>query len=228
MVTILPEDTRFKDMGAAIGRGIESFSNARNKNQDQAAIRNALESLGPDAKAEDLIRSLTSLDLHDPGSIKGPIENLAGAERISQERERLDLQRSKLDKPDKSNVKEEDRIRQSEAALKTVDRMREIRAEGRLGLASPVTKYFSGATRKNIGEYKRLGKSLIALASTIPIRNQKEFDVLSSDLFDTEITDDEAIGILDGMEKILRDSIGPAASKPDKKDRPPLSAFEVK
>jgi hypothetical protein len=45
------------------------------------------------------------------------------------------------------------------------------------------------------------------MASTIPIRNQREFETLSHNLFDPTITDAKAEGILNAMEKIIRASM---------------------
>ena len=58
-------------------------------------------------------------------------------------------------------------------------------------------------------EYERLGKSLISLSSNIPIRNQREFDILAHDLYDPEKSKEEVEGILDAMERIINNSIGP-------------------
>ncbi len=52
--------------------------------------------------------------------------------------------------------------------------MREIGDRGNLGRGSSFKSMFGGQAAKDFGEYQQLGKSLISLASNIPIRNQRE------------------------------------------------------
>jgi hypothetical protein len=87
-----------------------------------------------------------------------------------------------------------------------------------LGRGSSVKGFFGGEAARDRGEYEQLGKSLISYASTIPIRNQKEFDVLSKKLYDPNIPDKEAEGTLDSMIKILNDSISSFGEQQQKKE----------
>ena len=119
-----------------------------------------------------------------------------------------------------------------ENALSTLDKMKKIGKRGSLGFGTSLSPFAS--TQKDAAEYSRLGKSLISLASTIPIRNEKEFEVLSNDLFDPTLTDAKREGILSAMEKIIRSSMeglsmpeggasGGAAT--GTKNRPSLQSF---
>lgn len=132
-------------------------------------------------------------------------------------------------------------------ALNTVHRMREIGARGHLGRGSSALGFFGGETSKDIGEYEQLGKSLIALASKVQIRNQIEFNTLAESLFDSSLPDAQREGVLDAMEKLIKDSIsetqgrgsmesspseglgnmilGEEVSPKEKKTRRPLSTF---
>ena len=90
-----------------------------------------------------------------------------------------------------------------EGAVDIVNRMKEIRAGGRLGLMSRIKP--SAATRKDRGEYEQLGKALIGFATKMPggIRNQREFEALATKLYDPNMTDAAAAGLLDAMEMML-------------------------
>lgn len=94
------------------------------------------------------------------------------------------------------------------SGIETVNRMKNIRKGGRLGMLSGINGMFSAQTRKDRGEYSQLGKSLISLSTDIPIRNRLEFDTLAEKLYDPSLTDAEAEGVLKAMEQILNQSLG--------------------
>jgi hypothetical protein len=117
-----------------------------------------------------------------------------------------------------------------EGALETIQRMRDLRKQDNLGWGSQITRLFSPKARKDAGEYEQLGKSLISLASNIPIRNKQEFETLAERLYDPAISDDEAEGILSAMERIIQNSQNvvsdqPKGSKSSKNERPSLTTF---
>jgi hypothetical protein len=89
-------------------------------------------------------------------------------------------------------------------ALDTINEMRAISKRGNLGRWSGISSTFGGKTAEDFGKYQQLGKSLISFASTIPIRNKAEFEVLAENLYDPTIPDRERKGILDAMEDIIR------------------------
>lgn len=88
-------------------------------------------------------------------------------------------------------------------ALGAVQRMKDLRKEGYLGRGSSIRSIFGGKPAKSRGEYEALGKSLISFSSQVPIRNQMEFQTLAHKLYDPDIPDAEAEGILDAMERII-------------------------
>jgi hypothetical protein len=87
------------------------------------------------------------------------------------------------------------------SGLKTLQEMKALRTKGNLGVGSTYSPW--GQTRNDASKYSQLGKSLISLVSNIPIRNQKEFEVLAHDLYNPNLSDDAAAGILDAMEQII-------------------------
>ncbi len=110
-----------------------------------------------------------------------------------QELESLRQQKKPQEKPkDLSNLR---------SGLKTVQAMRQLREKGNLGIGATYSPF--GRTREDAAKYAQLGKSLISLASNIPIRNQKEFETLAHDLYDPNLTDAASKGILDAMEQII-------------------------
>jgi len=96
---------------------------------------------------------------------------------------------------------------QIKAGIQTVKEMRDIGKKGNLGVGTGIRKVFSGEAAKDAGTYEQLGKSLIQLSTTIPIRNKLEFETLAEKLYDPSIRDAEREGILDAMENILNRSL---------------------
>lgn len=92
-------------------------------------------------------------------------------------------------------------------AKDALDQMKLLRKKGNLGRGSNVLGFFGGETAKDRGEYETLGNSLIQYATNIPIRNRIEFEKLAGHLSDPDITDSEAEGILNAMERIIDNSM---------------------
>jgi hypothetical protein len=133
-------------------------------------------------------------------------------------------------KGEKVDTKSMQKGKELEGALETIQRMRDLRKQDNLGWGSQITRLFSPKARKDAGEYEQLGKSLISLASNIPIRNKQEFETLAERLYDPAISDDEAEGILSAMERIIQNSQNvvsdqPKGSKSSKNERPSLTTF---
>ncbi|MGK5595684.1 MAG: hypothetical protein ACSNEK_10065 [Parachlamydiaceae bacterium] len=139
------------------------------------------------------------------------LENLRGrqSERLADQnfRNQLELERYKGGlSAEKLAGQQQEKLAPYYSALNTINRMRELRNTGKLGLLSSYSPLPS--TREAAGEYSQLGKSLIQLSTSIPIRNRQEFETLAENLYDPNITDATAKGILNAMEKIIRDSLG--------------------
>lgn len=114
-----------------------------------------------------------------------------------------DLQKIAVQHLLKGSQEAQKKIAPLQAGLQTVKRMRELGATGRLGRGAGIKSLAGGKTAKAKGEYEQLGKSLISLASTIPIRNRLEFETLAGKLHDATLPDNEREGILDAMERII-------------------------
>ncbi len=127
--------------------------------------------------------------------------------------------------------KNQQELKRLTGALGVIDEMEEIGKGGNLGLGTTFQQAISPKAREDAGKYETLGKSLISYASSIPIRNRAEFDVLAEKLYDPSISDSGRKGILDGMRKIIQNSIDAFGIEeedeiPSKnKKRPPLSSF---
>lgn len=116
-----------------------------------------------------------------------------------------------------------------EGAMDVLNRMKDLRKKGNLGIGASYSPF--GSTRKEAGEYEQLGKSLISYATSIPIRNRLEFETLAEGLYDPNITDATAEGILNAMERILSNSLQSAGgemgqSNNSNQQRPPLTSFQ--
>lgn len=92
-----------------------------------------------------------------------------------------------------------------QGAMDALNRMRELRAKGNLGIGASYSPF--AKTREQAGEYEQLGKSLIQYATNIPIRNRLEFETLAEQLYDPNITDATAKGVLNSIERIIRNSM---------------------
>lgn len=121
-----------------------------------------------------------------------------------------------------------------QSGLETIQRMRDIGNRGNLGRGSGFLSMFGGERARDFGEYEQLGKSLISLASNIPIRNQQEFATLAENLFDPTLPDSQRDGILTAMERIIKQSMGGGFGdmtgrtpgiREESKQKPKLSSF---
>ncbi|MES2409036.1 MAG: hypothetical protein V4509_01905 [Patescibacteria group bacterium] len=109
----------------------------------------------------------------------------------------------------------EENIKPLLGALDVLNRQREILKSGHIGsvIAGPgkSSRKDWWATPQGIkdrSEYERLGKSLISMSSNIPIRNRQEFETLAHDLYDPKKSKEEVSGILDAMERIVKNNLG--------------------
>jgi hypothetical protein len=150
--------------------------------------------LSPEQKQIGLFKALKD----SPQLAKELGSRLAGLQESSQKREEMS---SKL------KGEQQEKLAPFEGALDVINEMRSIRERGNLGMLSKAKGFINEDTRRDRGEYARLGKSIISLASNIPIRNRQEFETLAEDLYDPSITDAEAEGILNAMEHIIQNNM---------------------
>jgi len=206
MIQVLPSRSFGTKLSEGLSKGLDRLSDEYSKYQD-------MQKQQQDA---DAIEKLTGMKINDP-----ELRKIAMAESLRGQRA-------------SSNSKEEDRnlkINNLQSALDTINQMRSLRKKDNLGFGASVRGLYNPEAREDIGKYQTLGKSLIPYASMIPIRNQKEFEKLTGKLDDPYITDDEAKGVLDGMEKIISDSLKGYKgneSTQEMGERPPLTSFARK
>jgi hypothetical protein len=248
MVLVLPENPSFgqrigRGLGAGVVQGASAFA-------DQFASKKQNEKLNEQMQMEnEQIKKLTGLDLsnvRDPAQrkefVSRHLQGLESEKEFGREKELFGLeQEGKLtENLGKLTRDQQERIAPLVSGLQTVKQMRKLGSTGYLGPAS-AQGFFTGLlkpeVRKARAEYEQLGKSLINLASNIPIRNQKEFETLADQLYDPALTDATREGILDAMERIITQNMqqysgfdmggmqGSSAPQEPPKERPPLSSF---
>lgn len=184
-------------LGSALANALGTTIEQKMQLNKEAAIRkgaaNAFKRLDPNATFEDKLSDL----LESGVPMNNALQMLSESSKAQERQAKTALtQQPKLEK-----------IQGLQNARTTVDRMRDLGKSGLLGFGLTGRKVLNPSARKLAGEYEQLGKSLIQYASTIPVRNQKEFDVLSKQLIDPSIPDAEREGVLDAMQKIIDDSI---------------------
>lgn len=121
--------------------------------------------------------------------------------------EELKGQRKSQESEEKKNQELNEKIMPFENGLQTIGEMRNIIKGGNLGLGSEYLSILSPEARTDRAKYEQLGKSLIALSSTIPIRNQREFEVLAHNLYNPSNSDATNEGIMDAMESIIKRTV---------------------
>lgn len=166
------------------------------------------EQAAKDAKVNEMLSQLTGLDAEALGGLS-PEERRDLLKQGFQQKGQREIEELKGQQPSKDEMKAEEKAHNIQGALDTVKKMREIRGKGNIGgWVKAGTHLLGGETARDKGEYEQLGKSLISYSSNIPIRNRLEFETLAERLYDASITDAEAEGVLNAMEKILSDSLG--------------------
>lgn len=210
MVQIIPENPSFaSQMGRGLGRAGGSFltqlgeSYFQNQQQKQQAENQKRE--------DEVISQLIGQDvsgIRDPAMRKLIVENTLKGQAESQKSFMQQMQQ------------QQEKSVPLKAGLDTISRMRQLGSKDNLGRGTGFRALFGGETSRQKGEYEQLGKSLISLASNIPIRNQAEFETLSAKLFDASLPDAERDGILNAMERIIKGSLGEDYESVRNEERP--------
>lgn len=212
------------------------------------AIQGAGESLGK-SYAENLMMAQEDEDAKrlglDLSGIRDPKKREKAFELALQGQHQSELQKQKFgfekellgEKQNLENEKASQNFRMEQQqklipyqnALDSVDRMLELRNEGKLGIGSSKFSYlpwFGAETARAKGEYQTLGNSLIQFATNIPIRNKVEFEKLAGHISDPDITDEEAKGILEALKNIINNNaqqfMNQGSQRSENKERPAL------
>jgi hypothetical protein len=209
MVQVLPVTEREK-FGSQIGAGLGNIF-SQGAETYMAMKQNAEKRLQEKQLAEQLqMDKISNRNAEQEFEENKLGKQLASSEKIAEanRRSKEDIAKLKGEKSKEPSEKDKEReieIGKLHGALDTIKDMKNIRKEGNLGLFSRLDP--TNKTRKQRGEYSRLGKSLISYSTSIPIRNRAEFEEFAHDLSDPNITDAKAEGILDGIEKIINRSL---------------------
>lgn len=225
MATVIQTPRKGESTRQAIGQGIGNFIEkgveGYQTRADEMALQKAVGDLGPKASPQQILQAITGTHTYSPAAKQNALKNYIGvaefeeasAKRKSVEEQNsiknaqrdraLDIQEERLDKTAKdlktaSNIK---------AGLQTVKEMKDLGKKGNLGRGSNILKVRGGETAKDYAQYEQLGKSLIQLSTTIPIRNRQEFETLAHNLYDPSLPDAAREGILNAMENILNRSL---------------------
>lgn len=234
MVTILPrEENGWNEGFRNLGQG---FSQAYMNQSDESAVRKAISDLGPNASARDLLNALTNAKTYSNEAKQRALSNYLGVEQMESLKEKAkaqkEFERERFEEEKRASTELENYRNRSldiqgnrasksvhgaqtagqlKSGLQTVKEMKDIGKKGNLGWGTGIRKTLSAEAAKDAAQYSQLGKSLISLATTIPIRNRQEFETLAHDLYDPSIRDAAREGILNAMENILTRSLDEAS-----------------
>lgn len=135
-------------------------------------------------------------------------------------------------KPSKEFLKYTEASEGVKSALNTIDDLRGILKKKTLGVGSEFFSQLGGEVSRDFGDYQTGAKSLIKRISNIPITNKAEFETLAGDLIDPSIPLDKSMGILNRLEKLLREEennykklLSLSSGKEMVEDRPHPSQF---
>lgn len=87
MATVVQSSNRWGKMGQAAAEGAtKGYETA----SDQKALQKAVESLGPDASGEDIVKAITKVNVYDSESKNKLIDQYVGLEKVKSERKKVE------------------------------------------------------------------------------------------------------------------------------------------
>ena len=206
MVQIIPENRKrtsteklLSGLTAALP-GIQSFLDKNEALKNQGMQNQATQNLGIDPNLSPEMQKLMM-----QYQLMGNLEGQKGQNQLN-----LLNQKQSFDEQEKASKLQGEREKSLiplQEALGRIDKMRSIGARGNLGIGSSYKAAFGGKTARDLGEYETLGKSLISMVSTIPIRNKEEFKSLAHNLYDPDLPDSQREGILKSLEDIIQSNM---------------------
>lgn len=161
----------------------------------------------------DLIRKVRSSpgfdDMDEIGQYRALTD--AGVSRTNADVE-AKLKSESLARQSKSGEKEEKELKEYEKAvnpyisgLEIVEEMDKILKSGSLGILSRGNP--SSQAQKQRKKFQQYGKSILTLISSLPIRNQHEFDFIVGDLGNPDLMDSQNEGVLESLMDIFQKRI---------------------
>lgn len=208
---------------------IESLGSQINQGRQQVKEQQVLNELLPQLQQaqnpEEILNIIAQAQLQQglPQQTKqnllglaNPIAQLQRSQEANEQKQR-EIERRVNEVEEKKRDKLRRELAPLQSALKSVDRMVELRANNNLGKGGGA-KAFAGTFTSglifadapgDLGEYKRNALSLISIAnqSGVVIRNIAEFNALTEDLRDPFISDGEAAGLLKSLREEIEGSI---------------------
>jgi len=220
-------DTRQQSLAEALGMGLSQVGQGiagQKKLQKQEKTQSGLAQGLFGEQAE----QFKNLSPEQQIALYGQIQKKGIAEQTRLQRQELESQKKTLALNEK--------IEPFRVGLGHVERMRAIGKKGNLGFGITARKLARGETSRDAAEYGQLGKALISLSTTIPIRNRLEFETLAGELIDPSLSDAARDGLLDAMDRVLQGGIQKTVGsfqekelgkeeKQQQQERPPLSSF---
>lgn len=208
-------------LGEGLANLITSGTEAYKNRADEMALQNSILSLGENASASDILNAILNTQTYSPQAKQQAFRNRLSVsqfqelQRQAREQEELRRQQHQFDteiaqaKIAEKNQPGEitDRAKAAMSGLETLDEMESVGEKGNLGLLSPVTKYLSADTAKDIGYYEQLGKSLIQLAAPMKITNRQEFEEYATKISDPSLRDAERQGIIQALRLTIMKSL---------------------
>ncbi len=193
-------------LSSGVGKGVESANEMMNQKRDREFeeamnVKKEKQDFEKEIRKSDREKDIAIQKFHDEVELK----NIAHEQAMKLQGFKRE-QENKI-KQQENIAKKQEKIIPLQGAMQTIEDMRSIKNKGNLGRGSSVLGMFNEDVRKDRSEYSQLGKSLISFASTIPIRNKSEFEVLAHDLYDPSKSEAEIDGILNAMEKIIHRSM---------------------
>ncbi len=213
MVQIIEENRKpsfGQRLSQGVGRGLEMGSQLMQAHQQEQKQAQQFQ------QENQAVQQLIGKDIsgvRDPKMRQAFVEMALQAQQQQQkydfESQLAETQSGRKTQEEQSKILQEkqEKLLPLESALENVQQMKSIRKKGNLGTGTKLWANFGGETAKDKGTYETLGNSLIQFASNIKISNKNEFEKLAGHLSDPEITDKEAEGILNTLEKIITDNM---------------------
>ncbi len=224
-IVLPPRESKSSSLQSAAGQGLANLLTSGMQSYqtraDEMALQNAVSSLGENASASDILNAILNTQTYSPEAKQQAFKNRLGVsqfeelQRQAREQEELRRQQHQFNteiaqaKIAEKNQPGEisDRAKAAMSGLETLDEMESVGKKGNLGLLSPVTKYLSSDTAKDLGYYEQLGKSLIQLAAPMKITNRQEFEEYATKISDPSLRDAEREGIIKALRMTIMKSL---------------------
>ena len=217
-----------QSLGQQIGQGVQQY-------QEQQVLGPLQEQIATTQNPEELLNLILGAQLSPQltqetksrlSQLAAPISQVTRAKEQNELRQ-LEIERRIAEQSEKNKAIIQEKTAPLVTALDRVQRMRDLSANRNIGRGSGLVSLFGGETARDKAEFEQLGKSLISLATTIPIRNRLEFETLAGQLIDATQPLAALEGALDAMETIIYDNMEKFIPGSKPKKAPTLKASDL-